>query len=114
MKKEATWEIIKNELVFEFYGNPGEHTIWLTEDHCTNILTELKKWIREGEHRKKGIPFESFQTYLAKLKYSIITIPDGNGLLSTYNHMLGKDPKNIFLQRNKLLFSAICDCRHLL
>ena len=27
LKKEATWEIINNVLGFEFYGNPGEHTI---------------------------------------------------------------------------------------
>ena len=58
LKKESTWETIKNVLGFEFDGNPGEHTICLTEDVCNNILTELKKWIREGEHRKKGIPFE--------------------------------------------------------
>ena len=60
LKKEAAWEIIKNVLGFEFDGNPGEHTIWLTEDRCTNILEKLKKWIREGEHRKKGTPFEEF------------------------------------------------------
>ena len=48
LKKEAAWQIIKNVLVFEFDGNPEEHTIWLTEDLCTDILTKLKKWIREG------------------------------------------------------------------
>ena len=58
MKKESAWEIIKNVLGFEFDGNPGEHTIWITEDCCTDILTKPKKWIREGEHRKKVIPFE--------------------------------------------------------
>ena len=45
-KKEAACATIKNFLVFEFDGNPGEHTIWLTEDRCTDILTKLKKWIR--------------------------------------------------------------------
>ena len=43
LKKEAAWEIIKNVLVFEFDGNPGEHTIWITEDRCTNILTKFEK-----------------------------------------------------------------------
>ena len=38
MEKEAAWEIIKNVLGFEFDGNPGEHTICLTEDLRTNIL----------------------------------------------------------------------------
>ena len=46
MKKEAAWEIIKNVLGFEFDGNPGENTIWLTEYRCTDILTKLKNWIR--------------------------------------------------------------------
>ena len=57
LKKEAAWATIKNVLVFEFDGNSGEHTICLTEDCCTDILKKPKKWIREGEHRKKGIPF---------------------------------------------------------
>ena len=30
-KKEAAWATIKNVLVFEFDGNPGEHTMWLTD-----------------------------------------------------------------------------------
>ena len=43
LKKEATWEIINNVLGFEFYGNPEEHTIWLTEDRRTYILTTFEK-----------------------------------------------------------------------
>ena len=58
MKNESAWEIIKNVLGFEFDINPGEHTIWLTEDRRTDIPTKTKKWIREGEHRKNGTPFE--------------------------------------------------------
>ena len=42
LKKEAVWATIKNVLGFEFDGNPGEYTIWLTEDRCTDILTKLK------------------------------------------------------------------------
>ena len=75
LKKEAAWTVITNVLGFEFYGNPGEHTIWLTEYLRTNILKKWKKWIREGEHRKKGIPFEEFLTYLVKLRYAFINIP---------------------------------------
>ena len=41
LKKESAWKIIRNILVFEFDVNPGEYTIWLTEDLCTYILT---KW----------------------------------------------------------------------
>ena len=89
LKKEAAWEMIKNVLVFEFDGNPEEHTIWPTEDLRTNILTKSKKWIREGEHRKKGISFENFRTYLSKLRNEFITISAGKGLLSPCKQMLG-------------------------
>ena len=59
-------------------GNPGDHTIWLTDNRRTDILFFcLKKWIREENHRKKGIPFEEFRTYPAKLRYAFITIPAG-------------------------------------
>ena len=74
----------------------------------------IEKWIREGDHRKKGIPFEEFRTYLAKIRYSFITIPAGKGLLSPCNQMLGKDPNIFFLQCNKPLLSAIRDFCHLL
>ena len=30
LKKESVWGIIQNVLGFEFDGNPGEHTIWIT------------------------------------------------------------------------------------
>ena len=64
--------------------------MWLTDDLRKDIITKLKKWIREGENRKNGIPFEEFCTYLAKLRYAFINIPDGKGSLSPYNQMLGK------------------------
>ena len=61
IKKEAVWSTIQNVLGFEFDGNPGEHTIWLTEDRRIDILTKLKKWIREEEHRKKVSPLKNFE-----------------------------------------------------
>ena len=38
LKKEVAWAIINNVLGFEFDGNPGEHTICLTEDRHTGIF----------------------------------------------------------------------------
>ena len=78
LKKEAVQATIKNVLGFEFDVKPGEHTIWPTEDSRTDILTKLRKWIREGGQRKKGIPFEEFRTYPAKLRYAFITISAEN------------------------------------
>ena len=112
LKKEAAWEIIKNVLVFEFDGNPEEHTIWPTEDLRTNILIKSKKWIKEGEHRKKGIPIEKFRTYLSKLRNEFIIISAGKGLLPPCKQMLRKEPNDIFLYRNKPLFLSIHDCFH--
>ena len=78
-KKEAAWATIKNMLGFGFDGNPGEHTIRITEDRRIDILTKFEKWIREEEHIKKGIPFEEFRSYIVKLRYAFINIPDGKG-----------------------------------
>ena len=114
IKKEGAWSVIKNVLGFDFDDNPGDHTIWLTEDFRADILEKLKKWIREGDHRKIGISFEEFWTYIAKLINDFIYIPYGKELLSPCNQLLGRDPTNIFLRRNKPLLSAIGDCRHLL
>ena len=55
LKKEAVWDPIKNVLGFEFYGNPGEHTIWLTKYRCTDILTKLKIGLGK-ERTEKGYP----------------------------------------------------------
>ena len=114
MKKEATWEIIKNKLVFEFYGNQGEHTIWLTEDRHTDIITKTKNWIREGEHGKKGISFEEFRTYLCKTEIYIHYYPIWKSIIIPVQLNVGKGAKTIFLQHNKPLLSAIRDCCHLL
>ena len=55
LKKEAAWEIIKNVLVFGFFGNQGENIICLTEDFCTDILTKLKNGLGK-ESIEKGYP----------------------------------------------------------
>ena len=52
---------------FEFDGNPGEHNIWLTEDRRTGSLNKLKKWIREGEHKKRVFPLKNFEPILQNL-----------------------------------------------
>ena len=58
--KDGNWAVIKNMQGFDFDGNPVDHTIWLTDDHCTDISEKLKKLIWEGYHSKKGIPFKDF------------------------------------------------------
>ena len=55
LKKEYVWEAIQNVLEFEFDGNPGEHTIWLTEDRRIDILTKLKSGLGK-KSIEKGYP----------------------------------------------------------
>ena len=56
LKEEAVQATIKNVLGFEFDGNPGEHTIWLTEDRRTDILTKIEKVDQVRRAQKKGYP----------------------------------------------------------
>ena len=56
-------------------------------------LENFKKWIREGEHLKKGIPFEEFWTYPYELINAFISVQAGKGLLSPCNQVLVIEPK---------------------
>ena len=49
---------------FEFDGNPGEHTIWLTEDLRTNILTKLKSGLGKDSIEKRVSPLNNFEPIL--------------------------------------------------
>ena len=64
LKKEAAWAIIKNVLEFEFYGNSGEHTIWLTENRRKNILTKLKNGLGKESIKKRVSPLNNFEPIL--------------------------------------------------
>ena len=64
LKREAAWETIKNMMVFEFYVNPGEHTIWLTGDRHTDILTKLKSGLGKESIEKMVPPLNSFEPIL--------------------------------------------------
>ena len=64
LRKEAAWATIKNVLGFEFYGNPGEHTIWLTEDLRTNILTKLKSGLgKDNKPFPAGIVMNAYHNF---------------------------------------------------
>ena len=84
-------------LGFEFDVNPGENTICLTEDRRTDILTKSKKWIREGEHRKKGIPFEESRTYLRKTEICVHYYPIWKRTIIPVQPDVGKGAKEYLL-----------------
>ena len=62
--KEFAWAVIKNVLGFDFDNNPGEHPIWLTEDHCTNILAILKIGLGKESIKKRVSPLNDFEPFL--------------------------------------------------
>ena len=111
MGLDGQWATIKDILGLTFDG--GEKTIWLSTEKRDALLTTLKKWIRLGS-RRGGIPFNEFQSTLAKLQHAFITIPAGRGLLSPLYAILAVAPHFVFSHRNAHLRAAILDCRTLL
>ena len=61
IKKEAVCATIKNVLGFEFDGNPGEHTIWLTEDRRTDILKNRISGLGKERIEKRVSPLKNFE-----------------------------------------------------
>ena len=81
LKKEGAWAVVKDELRFNFDGNPREHTIWLTKQRRDDILEVLKKWINEVKDSAKGIPFNEFRWYVSELRNDFTYLPTGKGIL---------------------------------
>ena len=48
------WAVVKEILGFEFDGNPGKHTIWLTNEKRELLLVMLKQWIRGARGSEEG------------------------------------------------------------
>ena len=51
-------------LGFEFYGNPEEHTIWLTEDRRTDIIQILKSGLGKDSIEKRVSHLNNFEPIL--------------------------------------------------
>ena len=43
LKQEGALAVVKDVLGFDFDGNPGEHTIWITKHRRDDILAVLKR-----------------------------------------------------------------------
>ena len=111
-KLEAMWALHKDILGFTFDG--VEKTIWLEEAKRDTLLTVMAGWLRASERTRAGIPFDEFQSVIAKLRHAFISIPSGKGLLSPCNSVMRKAPPVIYLHRNERLRLAVADCRTLL
>jgi len=69
---------------FDSDGNPGQHTIWLTNinDRQYHILNMIKTWIREGKNIEKGIPFDNLSKSIAQIQHAFLTIPYEGSLIA--------------------------------
>ena len=108
LKQEGAWATKKEILGMMFDGT--DKTTWLLHEKRDKLLDTLHTWIRKGS-KKRGIPFNEFQSVLSKLQHAFITIPVGRGLLSPFYSVLAAAPKVVLLHTNAQLRNAVRDCR---
>ncbi len=85
LKGEGQYSLIKTLLGFEFDGK--QKTMWLEEEKQAKLLTPLHSWIRAGSPGR-GVPFQEFESVVAKLRHAFTALPGGRGLLSPCNQLL--------------------------
>jgi len=111
LKGDSQYSLMKTLLQFDFDGN--RETLWLEEEKRAKLLTILHQWLcaTSREHR---IPFNKFESVVAKLRHAFTALPGGRGLLSPCNRVLKLRPPVVYFHRNEPLRSAISNCRTLL
>ena len=107
--KEGAWALVKDILGLTFNGD--DKTVWLEDDKRNALLTILHGWIRASRDATHGIPFDDFRAVIYKIRHAFITIPAGKGLLSPFYRILARQPKFMFLHRNKQVKKALQECR---
>jgi hypothetical protein len=113
-KVDGVWALQQDILSFTFDGMVGNKTLLLEAPKWEFLLHMLHKWIRSVLCSGALVPFAEFESVIAKLRHALIAIPAGAGLLSCCNHILGKRPRMVSMQRNKNLLGAIRNCRTIL
>ena len=113
-KGEGVWALQKDILGFTFGGKAGRKTLQLEAPKQEFLLLTLHKWLRTAQQMGAPVPFDEFESIVAKLRHAFISIPAGVGLLSCCNQILGKRPQLLSIWRNRTLFDALRDCRMIL
>ena len=103
LKGEGEFAMEKDCLGFYFDGEPYKHTMWYEAAKRDELLLILHGWLRASGDRNHEITFNLFHLVAGKLKWAFIAIPQGNGLLSPLNRLVAKEPKYVYLHRNKPL-----------
>ena len=85
-KMEGAWAVRKDILGWVFDGKAK--TMELTEDK----RVELMKLTKQALRAKQGVPFNSFEKTLGKMRRASQGIPGPNGLFSPFNRVLARKP----------------------
>jgi hypothetical protein len=80
LKCEGQHSTRKTLLGFNFDGSAK--TMWLEVAKREKLLTVLKGWLCSSKQGTAGIPFNEFESVVAKLCHAFTCIPAGVGLLS--------------------------------
>ncbi len=90
LKCKDQYSTRKTLLGFNFDGSAK--TMWLEAAKWEKLLTVLKGWIRSGKRGTAGIPFNEFESVVARLRHAFTCIPAGVGLLLLCNWILKVQP----------------------
>jgi hypothetical protein len=111
-QQDGEYSTTKTILGFDFDG--VNKTIWLEEAKQAHLLTVLHGWIPLSRLGTTGIPFNKFESMVAKIHHAFTAIPAGRGLLTPCNKILQRNLSLVYLQRNPMLYTAITGCQTLL
>jgi hypothetical protein len=109
---DGEYATTKTILGFDF--DRVNKTLRLEEAKCAHLLTVLHGWIWSSRSGTTGIPFNEFESIIAKICHAFTAIPAGRGLLTPCNKILQTKPSMVFLQCNQVLLAAVMGCRTLL
>ena len=114
LKKEGSWDLIKEVLGYDFYGNPQQHTIWMNDDQQEKMIQTLKESIRGCRDSSTDIPFDEFYKVIEKMRHAFLSILAGYWFMSPCNALLGENPNKVYLHHNKSFLESLLDACHLL
>jgi hypothetical protein len=81
--------------------------LWLEDSKRKTLLQILHSWLYTARQTSLGIPFQEFESLIAKIRHAFTSIPAGRGLLSPCNRLLKKQPQSIYIACNKMLCQSV-------
>jgi hypothetical protein len=112
LKGDGQYSTQKCLLGFDFNGD--KNTLRLEDSKLKTLLQILHSWLGTARQTSLGIPFQEFESVIAKICYAFTSIPAGRRLLSPCKRLLKKQPQFIYLACNETLCQSIEHIRTLL